>query len=216
MVTSLWSKHHQKRSPIKKRSLCHPLSLRPLRRSGGTSGSRGYSCTTWDMHKLKEIAMMYAGMPGYWAFWFWWSKPSRNALNIPRKFRACICPGRRCLRNDTGSLQRSPLMAYLRSHPKQKTARFGQPQRCCEQILAGYRPYGSTRGTSDATWRSTNPVSRRSNWKNKAVFLPEITLLKIGTYFRRNCPTDSSIPMIAGSTPTPCRRSGSNSWPHSP
>jgi len=38
------------------------------------------------MHKLKELTMMYTGMAGYWAFWFWWPKPDRNGLTSNEKF----------------------------------------------------------------------------------------------------------------------------------
>jgi len=38
------------------------------------------------MHKLKELAMMYAGMTGYWVVWFWWPKPDRDGLTPLEKF----------------------------------------------------------------------------------------------------------------------------------
>jgi hypothetical protein len=38
------------------------------------------------MHKLKELAMMYAGMAGYWVCWFWWPKPDRKGLTPMEKF----------------------------------------------------------------------------------------------------------------------------------
>jgi hypothetical protein len=39
-----------------------------------------------DMHKLKELAMMYAGMAGYRVFWCWWPKPDRNGLTSTERF----------------------------------------------------------------------------------------------------------------------------------
>jgi hypothetical protein len=38
------------------------------------------------MHKLKELAMMYAGMAGYWFVWFWWPKSDRNGLTSTENF----------------------------------------------------------------------------------------------------------------------------------
>jgi hypothetical protein len=38
------------------------------------------------MYKLKELAMMYAGMACFWAFWFWWPKSDRNGLTSTEKF----------------------------------------------------------------------------------------------------------------------------------
>jgi len=38
------------------------------------------------MHKLKELAMMYAGMAAYWVVWFWWPKPDRKGLTSMEKF----------------------------------------------------------------------------------------------------------------------------------
>jgi hypothetical protein len=38
------------------------------------------------MSKLKNLAMMYAGMAGYWMLWFWWQKPDRNGLTSMEKF----------------------------------------------------------------------------------------------------------------------------------
>lgn len=38
------------------------------------------------MSKVKDLAIMYAGMASYWAFWFWWPKPDRNGLTSTEKF----------------------------------------------------------------------------------------------------------------------------------
>jgi hypothetical protein len=38
------------------------------------------------MHKLKELAMMCAGIAAYWVVWFWWPKSDRDGLTSREKF----------------------------------------------------------------------------------------------------------------------------------
>ena len=76
MVTSLWSEHHSKRSSLNlKAKSSHPPGFDHCAVLGETSRNRDYSCSTWDMHKLKELTMTYAGRAGDWAsvannYWF--------------------------------------------------------------------------------------------------------------------------------------------------
>ena len=54
----------------------------------------------------------------------------------------------------------------------------------------GVPPESRIIGICEASCMSINITSRRSNWKNTAVFLPGITLLKSEMYLSRNSATD--------------------------